>query len=279
MVFTGWNVFLTCFFVSRIVNERGTMRILITNDDGIQSPGLEALVRALHEKHQVIVAAPAAQQSAKAHAITVRERLYVDEYPPLQEAYGIKALAISGTPADTVKLYMEGIIQRDPAVKPELVVSGINDGSNVGTDILYSGTIGAATEGYVQGISALAVSLDYNAEYGFDVVAREVAARLELLFPAGCEKKLLNVNFPKRLSSQPKWLWCRQGVRDYANAYQPHHDEAGRLYYVVGGGPLDGGNQEDTDVMVSAGGNIAITPLQLERTNYEKLCLGTELTM
>ena len=143
------------------------MRILITNDDGIQSPGLEALVKVLHKEHEVIVAAPASQQSAKAHAITVRERLYVEEYAPLQDAYGIKALAISGTPADTVKLYVEGIIQRNPALKPDLVISGINDGSNVGTDILYSGTIGAATEGYVQGVNGLAVSLDYNAEYDF----------------------------------------------------------------------------------------------------------------
>lgn len=255
------------------------MRILITNDDGIQSPGLEALVKVLHKEHEVIVAAPASQQSAKAHAITVRERLYVEEYAPLQEAYGIKALAISGTPADTVKLYVEGIIQRNSALKPDLVISGINDGSNVGTDILYSGTIGAATEGYVQGVNGLAVSLDYNAEYDFEVVAKEIAARLYLLFPVGCGKTLLNINFPKRLAQQPKWLWCRQGVRDYANAYQPHHDENGRLYYVVGGGPLDGGNPEDTDVMVTLAGNIAVTPLQLERTKYENLCPGTELNM
>ncbi len=253
------------------------MRILITNDDGIQSPGIEALVQVLHKDHQVIVAAPAAQQSAKAHAITVRERLYVEEYAPLQEKYGIQALAISGTPADTVKLYIEGIIQRNPDLKPDLVISGINDGSNVGTDILYSGTVGAATEGYVQGINGLAVSLDYNAEYSFQVVAREIAARLQILFPKDCERTLLNVNFPKRLAQQPRWIWCRQGVRDYANAYQPHHDEEGRLYYVVGGGPLDGGNPEDTDVMVSASGNIAITPLQLERTKYQNLRPGTEI--
>ena len=255
------------------------MRILITNDDGIQSAGLEALVRALHKEHQIVVAAPAAQQSAKAHAITVRERLYVDEYAPLRDAYHIQALAIGGTPADTVKLYMEGIIKRDPALKPDLVISGINDGSNVGTDILYSGTIGAATEGYVQGIAALAVSLDYHAEYAFDVVAEEIAARLPQLFPMDCGRKLLNINFPKKMSEQAKWLWCRQGVRDYANAYQPQHDENGKLYYVVGGGPLDGGNSGDTDVMAVASGNIAVTPLQLERTDYGNLCLGKELEL
>ncbi len=253
------------------------MRILISNDDGIQSPGIEALVKALHQHHEVIVAAPATQQSAKAHAITVRERLYVDEYKPLQEKYGVKAYAIGGTPADTVKLYMEGIIRRQPELMPDLVLSGINDGSNIGTDIMYSGTIGAATEGYVQRISAIAVSLDYNAEYSFDQVAEMLVARLPELCATSDERILLNVNFPKKLTESPKWLWCRQGIRDYANAYQPQQDEDGRLYYVVGGGPLDNGNDEETDVMTIADGNIAITPLQLDRTKLDGLKPGTEL--
>ena len=253
------------------------MRILISNDDGIRAPGLEALVRALCLNHEVIVAAPASQQSAKAHAITVRERLYVDEYMPLQERYGVKAYAIGGTPADTVKLYMEGIIRRRSELMPDLVISGINDGSNIGTDILYSGTIGAATEGYVQSISAIAVSLDYNAQYSFDQVADMLLSKLPDLFKPGQKRTLLNINFPKKLAANPKWLWCRQGIRDYANAYQPQQDEDGRTYYVVGGGPLDNGNDDDTDVMTIAGGNIAITPLQLDRTKLEGLRPGTAL--
>ena len=247
------------------------MRILISNDDGIRSAGIEALVRSLHREHEVIVAAPAGQQSAKAHAITVRDRLYVEEYQPLQDRYGIKALAIDGTPADTVKLYIEGIIRRDRALMPELVISGINDGSNLGTDMLYSGTIGAASEGFVQGIDAVAVSLEYNAEHSFEFVAEQLADKLPELLRHSSGRKLLNVNFPRRLSDGYEWVWCRQGVRDYQNAYERQQDEAGRVFYTVGGSPLLTGNADDTDVMVTDRGNISVTPLQLDKTDFSVL--------
>lgn len=244
------------------------MRILISNDDGIQSPGIEALVKALHREHEVIVAAPAGQQSAKAHAITVRDRLYVEEYQPLREKYGVEAFAIDGTPADTVKLYMEGIIHKDRARLLELVLAGINDGSNLGTDILYSGTIGAAAEGVVQGINAVAVSLEYNAEYSFDLAAKLFVKKLPELLDGGGKGKLLNVNFPQQLSGDYKWLWCRQGVRDYDNAYQRQQDEAGRVFYTVGGAPLPDSSNDGTDVQAVCQGNISITPLLLDKTDY-----------
>lgn len=247
------------------------MRILISNDDGIQSAGIEALVKALYREHEVIVAAPAGQQSAKAHAITVRDRLYVEEYQPLQDRYGIKALAIGGTPADTVKLYIEGIIRRDRELMPDLVISGINDGSNLGTDMLYSGTIGAASEGFVQGIDSVAVSLEYDAEHSFDFVAEQFAGRLSELLSRGSGRKLLNVNFPRRLSDGYEWIWCRQGVRDYQNAYERQQDEEGRVFYTVGGLPLLTGNADDTDVMVTDRGNISVTPLQLDKTDFSAL--------
>ena len=247
------------------------MRILISNDDGIQSAGIEALVKALYREHEVIVAAPAGQQSAKAHAITVRDRLYVEEYQPLQDRYGIKALAIGGTPADTVKLYIEGIIRRDRELMPDLVISGINDGSNLGTDMLYSGTIGAASEGFVQGIDSVAVSLEYDAEHSFDFVAEQFAGRLPELLGRGSGRKLLNVNFPRRLSDGYEWIWCRQGVRDYQNAYERQQDEEGRVFYTVGGLPLLTGNADDTDVMVTDRGNISVTPLQLDKTDFSAL--------
>ena len=247
------------------------MRILISNDDGIQSAGIEALVKALYREHEVIVAAPAGQQSAKAHAITVRDRLYVEEYQPLQDRYGIKALAIGGTPADTVKLYIEGIIRRDRELMPDLVISGINDGSNLGTDMLYSGTIGAASEGFVQGIDSVAVSLEYDAEHSFDFVAEQFAGRLPELLGRGSGRKLLNVNFPRRLSDGYEWIWCRQGVRDYQNAYERQQDEEGRVFYTVGGSPLLTGNTDDTDVMVTDRGNISVTPLQLDKTDFSAL--------
>ncbi|MDD3115411.1 MAG: 5'/3'-nucleotidase SurE [Anaerovibrio sp.] len=255
------------------------MQILISNDDGIQSPGIEALVKALYKEHTLVVAAPAEQQSAKAHAITVRNRLYVEEYLPLQEKYGITALAVTGTPADAVKLYLEGIIGDAAAQRPDLVLSGINDGSNVGTDLLYSGTVGAAAEGFVHNIDSLAVSLDYDSEATFDFVAEKVRERLPQLFPAHAPegKKLININFPQKLAADCKWIWCRQGIRDYCNAYQPQYDEKGCLFYTVGGCPLDGGNEADTDVMTVAAGHVAVTPLQLDKTDFAALELGREL--
>ena len=247
------------------------MRILITNDDGIQSPGLEALVKVLSPNHEVIVAAPASQQSAKSHAITVRERVYVDQYLPLQEKYGVKALAIGGTPADTVKLYLEGILQEDPALMPDLVISGINDGSNLGTDVIYSGTIGAASEGYIHHIAAIAISLDYEAEISFEYVAQELAKHLPKLLAQYEHKLLLNINFPKKLNEEPQWIWCTQGIREYHNAYLEHHDEDGRLYYLVGGTPRDNGNNEFSDIVANLQGHITVTPLSLDRTKVKFL--------
>lgn len=279
------------------------MRILISNDDGISSPGIEALVKALHREHTLVVAAPAAQQSAMSHAITVRQRLYVDEYAPLQEKYGVEALAISGTPADTVKLYIEGICPATKAPKPDLIISGINDGANVGTDLLYSGTVGAAAEGAVQGIKALAVSRDYGSQLSFDYIAEALAEKLSDLVNIGftsendkhntsvpdtgnpdspCHRspdygKVLNINFPKSLKADSQWLWCIQGILNYSNAYTPERDEAGRLYYTVGGEPLNEGNGAFTDAIVLAQGNITATLLQLDKTSYGGWQPGTPL--
>ena len=250
------------------------MRILISNDDGIQSRGIEALVRTLYREHEVVVAAPAGQQSAKAHAITVRDRLYVEHYQPLEAQYGIQAISITGTPADTVKLYVEGIIRREKSLMPDVVISGINDGSNLGTDILYSGTVGAAAEGLVQGMDSLAVSLEYNAGYDFSVVAECVADRLPELLAGRSDKlgrQLLNINFPPPLAPASQRGWCRPGVRDYCTAYQRQQAEDGRIFYTVGGTPLVTGNSEDTDVAVTCRGDIAITPLKLDKTDFAVL--------
>ena len=241
------------------------MRILLSNDDGIQSPGIEALVKALSGEHEVVVVAPAAQQSAMSQAITVRERLYVEHYKPLEEKYGIKAFAITGTPADTVKLYLEAIVE-GPEAMPDVVISGINDGANIGTDIIYSGTVGAATEGFVHRISAIAISLNYFPELSFDFVAGELAKHLDELMALSDKPQLLNINFPQKLGEDQHWYWCTQGTRDYNNVYEPYKDEAGKLYYTVGGTPFDDGNEAFTDIAAVNGGLITITPLKLDRT-------------
>ena len=243
------------------------IRILISNDDGIQSPGIEALVKVLHKEHKVIVAAPATQQSAMAHALTVRKRLYVGHYAPLEEKYGVEALMVSGTPTDCVKLYMEGIAKE----KIDLVISGINNGSNLGTDILYSGTLGAALEGNIHGVHAIALSLDYKAELTFDFVAETFVKKMEKLMKLSDKPQLLNVNFPKKLKADYNWYWAKQGVRDYENAFIPNTDDEGKLYYWVGGEIIDTGNSADTDIELANAGNITVTPVLMNWCDFKIL--------
>ena len=243
------------------------IRILISNDDGIQSPGIEALVKVLHKEHKVIVAAPVTQQSAMAHALTVRKRLYVEHYTPLEEKYGVEALMVSGTPTDCVKLYMEGIDKE----KIDLVISGINNGSNLGTDILYSGTLGAALEGHIHGVHAIALSLDYKAELTFDFVAETFVKKMEKLMKLSDKPQLLNVNFPKKLKADYNWYWAKQGVRDYENAFIPNTDDEGKLYYWVGGEIIDTGNSADTDIELANAGNITVTPVLMNWCDFKIL--------
>ena len=243
------------------------IRILMSNDDGIQSPGIEALVKVLHKEHKVIIAAPATQQSAMAHALTVRKRLYVEHYAPLEEKYGVEALVVSGTPTDCVKLYMEGIAKE----KIDLVISGINNGSNLGTDILYSGTLGAALEGHIHGVHAIALSLDYKAELTFDVVAEAFVKKMEKLMKLSDKPQLLNVNFPKKLKADYNWYWAKQGVRDYENAFIPNTDDEGKLYYWVGGEIIDTGNSADTDIELANAGNITVTPVLMNWCDFKIL--------
>ena len=243
------------------------IRILISNDDGIQSPGIEALVKVLHKEHKVIVAAPVTQQSAMAHALTVRKRLYVEHYAPLEEKYGVEALMVSGTPTDCVKLYMEGIAKE----KIDLVISGINNGSNLGTDILYSGTLGAALEGNIHGVHAIALSLGYKAELTFDFVAETFVKKMEKLMKLSDKPQLLNVNFPKKLKADYNWYWAKQGVRDYENAFIPNTDDEGKLYYWVGGEIIDTGNSADTDIELANAGNITVTPVLMNWCDFKIL--------
>ena len=249
------------------------MKILITNDDGVMSPGIEALVKHLYKKHEVIVAAPASQQSAKAHAITVGQRIYIDEYKPLIEKYGIKAFGISGTPADSVKLYLEGELHDNEEAYPDLVISGINDGSNLGTDLIYSGTVGAAKEGFIHNIRSIAVSLSYNPIMTFDEVARELVKKLPDILNMEREEKeyLLNINFPVKLARDFKWLWAYQGIRNYENAYIPRTDDDGRIYYIVEGNIVDEGNSPISDVVLCQQGNITVTPIRLKVADHKYL--------
>ena len=168
----------------------------MTNDDGIDAPGLAALAKALSTAHEVVVAAPAAEQSGMAHALTVHRDIEVCAYGGLGEVVA-EAWSIDGTPTDCVKIYLEAIAKREDW--PELVISGVNKGANLGTDVLYSGTVGGALEGYMHGIPAIALSLDVHSSLSFDETSAIFAHKLPWIFGQAVDDFFLNVNFPKQL--------------------------------------------------------------------------------
>lgn len=245
------------------------LRILLSNDDGIEAEGIEALVRALHKDHEVIVAAPMHQQSGMAHALTVGAPIEAAENARLQKKYGIKALAIAGTPTDAVKIYLEALAGD---AKPDLVVSGINHGANLATDILYSGTVGAAMEGYLHDISAIALSLEINSELSYDEAAAVFADDLPKLLDHENKKLCFyNINFPKRLKDgQAQYVFGRQGKRDYINAFKKEM-KAGKTYYTIAGEIYDSDKGSATDIYATEAGFISVTPLIIDMSDYVAL--------
>lgn len=242
------------------------MRILVTNDDGIAAPGIAALWQALRPLGEVFVAAPAMERSGASHSITVHEPIRVDA-----QEFGcadVRGWRIGGTPADCVKLALEALLDGPP----DLVISGVNDGPNLGGDVLYSGTVSAAAEGAKHGIFSLAVSLDGATAESF-AAASACAARLVTQcqaqsLPPGT---LLNVNFPAAFDGAAEIVWARLGKREYANAFERRRDPRGRSYYWMHGRPCEEGNDSDTDVAAFRRGRVSITPIHLDLTDYALL--------
>ncbi len=244
------------------------MRILLTNDDGIGAPGLAALVAALAPRHELTVAAPAEEQSGMAHALTVHREMEVAPYGGFGGA-AREAWRIDGTPTDCVKLYLEALAPRE--AWPELVLSGVNRGANLGTDVLYSGTVGGALEGYLHGLPSIAVSLDARAVMGFDGAAARFARCLSWFFDQAGAPFLFNVNFPAALRHEPPdFAWASLGCRDYANAFG-RVERDGRVYYRVGGEIVDGANGPGTDIALAGRGFVTVTPLTADMTDAAAL--------
>lgn len=241
----------------------------MTNDDGIGAPGLAALAKALSAAHEVAVAAPATEQSGMAHALTVHRDIEVCVYGSLGEV-AAEAWSIDGTPTDCVKIYLEAIAKREDW--PELVISGVNKGANLGTDVLYSGTVGGALEGYMHGIPAIALSLDAHSSISFEAVAAMFAERLSWIFEEAGNDFFLNVNFPKflRNGGKTEFVWASLGHRDYINAFEKIERD-GKLYYHIGGEICDWDNDEDTDICRTEAGFVAMTPLFADMTDVEAL--------
>jgi 5'-nucleotidase len=239
------------------------MIILVSNDDGIHSEGLRTLEEALAPLGEVYTVAPDREQSAVSHALTLHRPLRIEEVAP-------RRFAVDGTPTDCVNLAVKGFLP----VRPQLVVSGINKGANLGDDITYSGTVSAAIEGSLLGIPSIAVSLVTRGSIYHFGPAAEFAATLatEVIAQGMPSDTLLNVNVPNLPREQIRgYLLTRQGKRHYAEQIEARVDPRGRKYYWIGGDDLGFDPDEGTDCVAVYEGFVSVTPLHVDLTNYRSL--------
>lgn len=243
------------------------MLVLITNDDGIRAPGLQALVDARPADARVWVMAPDRERSATGQAITIHKPLRVDE---VDMGEGVQAFQLNGTPSDCIKVATELM-----DVRPDIVLSGINRGSNLGTDVMYSGTVSGAIEAAIYDIPAIALSLDDFEAYLPQHYEKAAAVGWELARRAVREGlsagTVLNVNVPARAELKG-WRATRLGVRRYRDVLHRRLDPRGREYFWVAGEIEDAdGDDENIDTVAVRLGYVSVTPISFDLTKYEAL--------
>ena len=243
--------------------------ILVTNDDGINAPGIRFLIDIMNDFGDVVVVAPDSPQSGMGHAITINNTLYcepivINKNEPQSE------YSCSGTPADCVKIAVNEILKR----KPDLCVSGINHGSNSSINVIYSGTMSAAVEAGTQGIPAIGFSLlDYSLDADF-THSREFVKRitLECLNNGVPKGVVLNVNIPKISNTKLKGIKiCRQANGVWEEKFDKRTNPLGREYYWLSGKFVNNDQGEDTDEWALENGYVSITPTQYDLTAHQAI--------
>ncbi|KQP35927.1 5'/3'-nucleotidase SurE [Pseudorhodoferax sp. Leaf274] len=246
------------------------MKILICNDDGYQAPGVAALYDALKDVAEVEVIAPEQNNSAKSNALTLNAPLYVH-----QGANGFRY--VNGTPADCMHIALTGLL----GYRPDLVVSGINNGANMGDDTIYSGTVGAAMEAYLFGIPAVAFSQTEKGWQHLDAAgatARALVLQLMQRHAVDDAPWLLNVNIPNRPLDQLKPAKvCRLGRRHAAERVITMDSPRGETMYWIGGAGAAKDGADGTDFHATAQGHVSITPLQVDLTDHPRLAHWADL--
>jgi 5'-nucleotidase len=234
------------------------MRILVSNDDGVYSPGIAALARAAQAFGEVRVVAPDVEQSSAGHAITATRPL---RYRPTAIFEEIEAYRVDGTPADCVAL---GVFMWE---KVDVVLSGINLGPNLGNATWHSGTLAAAKQAALLGIRGIALSTPVADEQAdFSTIAPWVDRALEVVLDGSCPK-LVNINFPR----EPRGMrWTSQAVDHYDGKVVPDEDPMGRQHYWFTVVPLER-HREGTDLWAVEQGFVSLTPLRLDLTHYDEL--------
>lgn len=238
------------------------MIILVSNDDGVSSQGIQALAAAAESLGEVYVVAPDREQSAASHSLTLHRPLRVEEISE-------RCYAVDGTPTDCVNLAVCGLLP----TRPGLVLSGINKGANLGDDITYSGTVSAAMEGTLFGIPSIAVSLVGREAFDFGPAAEFATALARRVIESPlAPHTLLNVNVPAVPRAQ--LAGCRvtrQGKRRFSDAFVEKRDPRGKKYYWIGGEELGFVDEPGTDFAAVHAGAISITPIHLDLTHYPSL--------
>lgn len=241
--------------------------ILVTNDDGITSPGIRALAEEMQQLGQVVVVAPDSPQSGMGHAITIASPLRLE---PVDLFKNITAYQCSGTPVDCVKLAVDKILPR----KPDLCVSGINHGTNSSINVIYSGTISAAMEAAIEGIAAIGFShTDYSFQADLTLARRVVANIARQVLQHGLpEHILLNVNIPNVPVSQFKGVRiCRQAVARWEEEFAERTDPRGKKYYWLTGRFVNYDPGNDTDEWALRHGYAAVVPVQYDLTAHHAI--------
>lgn len=242
------------------------MKILLTNDDGINAQGLTVLRDKIKEIAEVMVVAPETEQSAVGHAITLSDPLRVRKIDKDGEFIGY---GVNGTPADCVKIAVRAILD----TCPDMVISGINLGANIATNVIYSGTVSAATEGTILGIPSIAVSLATFVNPNFTAAASFTKKLALKVYEKGLpEGTLLNVNVPNLPEDGIKGVvFTRQGSSRFQEEFDKRTDPRGHIYYWQGGEMIFNEEDNDADSDAIRRDMISITPIHYDLTDYKFL--------
>ncbi len=233
--------------------------ILVTNDDGVYSPGIQILAKRLRELDEVVIVAPDRERSAAGHSMTLHRPLLIEEIKN-------SVYSVNGTPTDCVNIAVKGMLQKEP----RLVVSGINKGPNLGDDVTYSGTVAGAIEATLLGIPAFSISLVAREDFHFSDAAEIAMYVASRILNQGLDGgTLLNINVPNcPLADIQGIRVTRLGKRIYKQMTVERVDPRGKKYYWIGGGEPDWERKEGTDFDAIDHKMVSITPLHLDLTDY-----------
>ena len=240
--------------------------ILVTNDDGVTSHGIAALREAAKDLGRVVVIAPETEKSAVGHAITLSNPIRIQE---ISKEDGVTGFAVGGTPADCVKLAVRALLDRTP----DLILSGINHGANVGMSVMYSGTVSAATEGVILGIPSIAISLDSWTSDDFNFAGKIAKQFAVKVLENGLDEGVaLNINVPSVPEDEVKGIMLtRQGQSFYEETFDRRTDPRKRTYYWMDGFLVQPDKDQDVDDVALAGNYVSVTPLHFNLTHNESL--------